>query len=216
MIPQMLKNALILVANFTAYVSNAAFNVAKKTSCSSDVVNRNIPTDNSYGVPYCLPYGYTSIPLDGTQCVVSQLAMGVKSPIVMGAVTQCPVPNLTLDKGEGAVWTATFALAWKNSGFQYFYNQTMQATPASGEDVQTILNDILLQLEAIYNTELPAIWTQLNNHLHVIGSSSTETMTESGTTITAAAINPNITTDQSFVAAGKILINTSGVTPVRP
>ena len=220
MMPQWLRNILLqTVALLMGRSQGASVNLSGTgTNVTGTIYDVQIANNNKYNVNYCLPYGYTSIPVDGTPTVIGNLGVSGNSILSMGCIAQSSPTDILsgLSQGEAGIKSsAGYATVIQNTRVGYIYNN-LSATACSGEDVQQILIDICQQLQSLITTQLPAIWSAINSHNHIeAGSGRTQSMTSSGTTISQPSINSFIVSDQTFCESGKLLINSNGITPVR-
>lgn len=220
MIPMWLRNVLLqTVALLMGRSQNADINTSGSgTNVKGTIYDIQIAYNNKYDVNYCMPYGYTSIPVDGTPVIIGNLGVSGNSVLSMGCVVQSSPTDILsgLSQGEiGVKSSGDYATVIQNTRIGYIYN-SMSATACSGEDVQQILIDICQQLQDLISTQLTAIWSILNNHNHIeTGTGRTQSMSSSGSPITPPVINSFIVSDQTFCESGKLLINEDGITPVR-
>lgn len=201
---------------------NAVLNISGSGSATqSSVQDILLSYNNIDTATYVQPYGFVSVPNNGTNTVVANLGINGLQNVALGCINVLPTSSpLDLVMGETALFSNNFYFQVKNTGVFYKYNG-YTATACSGEDTQTILLDVVTQLIDIYS-QISSIWTQLNNHQHIVNGISTGTgsvtsvsMSGSGTTITPGTINPVIPEDQTFLENGQLLIDENGVTPVR-
>ena len=210
----LLKSVSLLVSN----IKQATVNITGKgTQVKSELYDMQVGNNNRYNVNYSLPYGFTSVPIDGTPALVANVGVGGNNAVVLGSIqTSQPKDILhTLSSGESAIWSNKgYVLLAKNSKVGYLYKGE-EATACSGEDVQTILIDLCTQIEDLYS-QLNGVYSQLNSHSHIeTDSGRTESMSSSGTTLSSGQANEEVISDKSFCEGGKLLIDENGVTPVR-
>lgn len=213
------KKALMSsVALLMTYCKNAKINTGNiGTQVVSDGYDCQVGHNNRYAINYCQPYGFNSIPVDGTQLLVGNLGAGGNNMVALGSINAANENTIlqALVEGEASVSSSGgYALVTKKSKIKYLY-KGINATACSGEDVQTILIDICQQIENLY-AQIGAVNSQLNSHDHIqMNSGRTESMSSSGTTISNSSPDSVIISDKAFCESGKLLIDTNGVTPVR-
>jgi len=198
-------------------VTSVTFN-ADATGGQSNVLvnvgNRLIPNDSLRNVDVVSPAGFMSIPYNNKYAVVGILG-GIQKPAVFGYIANEVNQPTTgeLEPGEAAVYNNKYSVLVKLNEVVCVLNNALglnTATMLYGENIVKILVDVINSLTGLIGTELATIVNQLNNHEHNTPSGYTDSMTLSGTTLTAPTTPSDLTTDLSALNAGKCYINDTG------
>lgn len=182
----------IVSATFNVDSSNGFANI------NTNVTNQMLPGDSSFSTPCMFPYGFLSIPPDGSIAVTMNIAGNPYSPLVIGQIPN--TSNLYVVRGisvgyESVVYSNNYSLLAKTTGLMARLNNMAGSNECNllwGENVVKVLEDIINQLLTLYNTDLPAICAALSPPL------------------TPPTINPDISTDLTALEAGQAYINNDG------
>jgi hypothetical protein len=206
-----MKSALTkMVQTITGKVSKVTLTASGSTNgiIGLDLTRYN-QYDTVYKVPVAYPYGYCSIPPKNANAIISNMSVGNSNSMVTGFLYPSLPSALSLIENEGeSIWFSNgIGINLLNNNLSIKYGTSTCSLP-SGEDIGTILSDILSQLKEIC-TKLNANATVFNAHTHS-GNGVATTTHESSITI-----DSTIQRDLNFVTANKHLINTTtGITPV--
>ena len=202
-------------------IVSSKYNPTASNGFSNVTVNlgaRLIPGDNLYSIDVYSPSGYLAIPYPDEYALSVNLCAVSKPGILGFAHNQSglyALSPLTGVAGERAFYNRQYSLLAKLNGLIATLNNSQGTFTCNlnyGENVVKVLIDLINQFISFIGTEFSGIVSQLNAHEHYVNSTIgfAESMSASGTTITAPTVASVLATDKTDLEAGKAYINDSG------
>ncbi|MBP9741919.1 MAG: hypothetical protein KBD37_01025 [Burkholderiales bacterium] len=179
------------------FIKNAKFNNDGSSCVTADVNNITIVGNNRQNVACVFPYGYFSVPKDGTNTVVLNTGDTGSNPLMIGVLIGFDNLPYTPQAGESGLFSDNWILAQQNYAIRaYKIDDTgYRATLPCGEWLGKYLTDILTRLDSIEQ--------YLNTHTH------SGVQTGGGISGIASPIepDPNIAQDKSSISNEEYLLN---------
>jgi hypothetical protein len=226
-----MKNIKEYAVNFLNTWSLRVFNMTlTKSGSVNGVITvdgvRSVAQDKSYSIPISYPSGFFSIPNNNSIALINNLGVGQSNQYVSNYLYASLDPRVIIqNQGENALFSNGVYVNLLNTGITIKYgssgNQTCSL--ASGEDLGTILADVILQIQNLQNqlnswqNQFVTFHSEFTSHTHngvTTGSGTSGGTTSSAPNPSSITLQSTMQRDLNFVQNLKHLINNNGVTPV--